>query len=126
MAVSGGSVLVDPERAAMVLTEGWYIDKEGYCRRHQRAREIAPGGKRRTLYLQRVVLGLPPGKDPVADHINRDRLDCRRVNLRAVSWGENGFGRIQERDRANSRQIGNKPDNKTYMTTVGGSGVDDF
>ena len=40
-------------------------------------------------HLHRVIVGLEPGDPRVVDHINRDRLDNRRANLRVVTRGEN-------------------------------------
>lgn len=45
---------------------------------------------RRKVYLHRVVLGLTPGDGRQADHIDGDRLNCRRGNMRVVSHAENG------------------------------------
>src|SRR5215469_763187 len=50
----------------------------GYAMRH-----VREGKKYRTAYLHREVTGpVPPGHEVV--FLNGDRLDCRRVNLRAV------------------------------------------
>lgn len=43
----------------------------------------------RMEFLHRWVLGLAPRDGKIGDHINRDRLDCRRVNLRATTWSGN-------------------------------------
>jgi hypothetical protein len=39
-------------------------------------------------FMHRVILGLPAGVG-MTDHINRDRLDNRRVNLRVVTQAAN-------------------------------------
>jgi hypothetical protein len=44
---------------------------------------------RRTILMHRVILGLADDDKRQGDHINRNRLDCRRVNLRIVSAGGN-------------------------------------
>jgi hypothetical protein len=44
-------------------------------------------GRNVDLYLHRVIMGIPKGL--VIDHINRNTLDCRKSNLRAVGQSEN-------------------------------------
>ncbi len=39
--------------------------------------------------MHRLILGLEAGDPLQADHINRDRLDNRRANLRAVTASQN-------------------------------------
>lgn len=59
----------------------WYLHPGGYAHRH-----VAPRGSR--SYLHREVLGLV-APDQHADHINGDRLDCRRENLRPATPSQN-------------------------------------
>lgn len=54
----------------------WSLHTGGYAFRREHGRSI---------YLHREILGLRPGDGLVADHVNRDRLDCRRLNLRVVT-----------------------------------------
>lgn len=43
-----------------------------------------------TVLLHREVLGLVPGDGLQGDHINGDKLDCRRTNLRVGTQALNG------------------------------------
>ena len=42
-----------------------------------------------TVLLHREIMGLTPGDGLEVDHRNRDKLDCRRSNLRVVTHAEN-------------------------------------
>ena len=64
----------------------WYMTANGYAAR----RLSAPALKdRHRVYLHREILGLTAGDGMEADHRNRERLDCRRANLHAVTLAEN-------------------------------------
>ncbi len=79
--------LVDVEDAALSDVR-WSFRPDSYV-----TRRVPRGdGSRReiTLYLHRVVAGLELGDGLEADHINGDRLDCRRRNLRVGSRATNG------------------------------------
>jgi hypothetical protein len=65
----------------------WSKDSHGYARRRTKG-----GG---TIRLHRDLLGLPHGAPDglVVDHINGDRLDNRRENLRVCEQHENSQNR---------------------------------
>jgi HNH endonuclease len=67
----------------------WRLDTKGYARRSVRDRGV---------YLHREILGLVPGDGLISDHINGDRLDNRRANLRAATPAQNAQNRSSYRD----------------------------
>jgi hypothetical protein len=70
--------LTDMEK---VMFHCWYLCSAGYAYRWQAKRRI---------YMHRLILGLPPGREPGVDHRNRDRLDNRRSNLRTATRSQQG------------------------------------
>lgn len=69
--------LVSKEDKDRVKKNKWYLTKNGYVASDTR--------DKRSLYLHRFILS---GVEEV-DHINRNRLDCRRENLRPCTRSEN-------------------------------------
>ncbi len=69
--------LVDAADAEMVNQWRWSLHKRGYAVRHQKI-----DGVQRAILLHRQILGLVHGDGLDGDHKNRNRLDCRRSNLR--------------------------------------------
>lgn len=60
----------------------WFRRPDGYV-----ARSTTVMGQPKTLYIHRDILN--PRQDLEVDHINGDKLDNRRVNLRSVTRSEN-------------------------------------
>lgn len=60
----------------------WLVVGPGYAGRFE-----GPKGAHRMVYMHRAVLDAQPGQR--VDHINGDRLDNRRENLRLVSGSQN-------------------------------------
>lgn len=54
------------------------------------ARRLVGNSRKKSacVYLHHEVIGKPP-KGHVVDHINGDKLDCRKENLRVVTYSQN-------------------------------------
>lgn len=76
--------IVDAVDADWLNQWRWHLDNRGYAVRTARS-----DGRLRMIQMHRAVLGLTPGDGLEGDHINRDRLDNRRSNLRSVTKIEN-------------------------------------
>lgn len=71
----------------------WSAHSGGYAYRWERQAD----GSRYCQLLHRAVVGLERGDPREADHENRDRLDCRRENLRIVPRGANAQNQRSQR-----------------------------
>lgn len=78
---AGKFALVDDADLEWLSAWSWHLAPNGYA-----ARGGSTGGR---ALMHRQILGLEPGDGKQGDHINRDRLDNRRENLRVVTAAEN-------------------------------------
>lgn len=86
--------IVDDDDFALASSHPWRLNSSGYATTNIRI----PRGGQRTLTLHRMILRPSPGLE--VDHINGDRLDNRRSNLRAVTKSQNHTNR-QNRSNPN-------------------------
>lgn len=80
----GKRTMVDDEDYKFLNQWKWQISARGYAVRGEWNREVKNNN---IIIMSRVILNCPDDKE--ADHINGDRLDNRRQNLRAVTKKEN-------------------------------------
>ena len=76
---NGGAFLFDAEDLPLIRAHTWHHGKRGYPATHIRGH---------TVVLHRLLFPEVPGE---IDHINGDRLDNRRSNLRVVTHQQNAF-----------------------------------
>lgn len=76
--------IVDDDDFEKVSRWRWGLNYNGYaCRRHWNGKGYEK------MYMHRFIMDTPNGFD--TDHINRDKLDNRRKNLRIVNRSQNNF-----------------------------------
>lgn len=76
----GKYALVDTSDYELLRKYNWFMTRQGYVIRHS---------KDGNIYLHKYILESPKGM--VTDHINRNKLDNRRVNLRICTYSENSI-----------------------------------
>lgn len=81
-------MIVDAEDADRVRELNWRV-YDGYP-----VAGIRINGKFVTIRIARFVMGDPPRPGLVIDHINRNKLDNRKSNLRWVTHAENNRNRL--------------------------------
>lgn len=78
-----GTVLIDTEDLNNVIKYKWRLGTWGYA-------ETGSTSKNNGTLMQRVILN-EYRKDMIPDHINRNKLDNRKCNLRIVNKSENSI-----------------------------------
>jgi len=80
----GKFTIVDDKNYEWLNQWKWQIDSDGYAVRSVSIKEEYKGNKKR---MHRVIMNTPEGME--TDHINGNRLDNRRQNLRICTRAEN-------------------------------------
>lgn len=88
-----GHAIVDDDSDA--IRWKWRVNRDGYAFRSSHGRKIL---------MHRQVLGLKPHDGAIGDHINRRRLDNRRVNLRVVDTAGNSQNKDAKRSSASGHR----------------------
>lgn len=84
--IKGGEVaVVDDEDFPVVSRYSWRMSNSGYAMTTFKFTDDAE----HTVYLHKLIMGM--GCFGVCDHINQNRLDCRKENLRRATYQENGW-----------------------------------
>ena len=84
---TGKHALVDAIDYDMVMRYGsWYENDNGYA-----IKRVSVDGKKKTIRMHALINGTPKGL--MTDHINGNRLDNRRKNLRSVNATVNAWNR---------------------------------
>lgn len=84
---NGGICLIDDEDYEKIKHLGWHINSMNY---------VCSGGGNGTMernYLHRFIM--KPKRNEVVDHINGNKLDNRKCNLRVTSQGKNTSSRTK-------------------------------
>lgn len=74
--------LVDDEDYKWLREWRWHTDNKGYV-----VRRVRRDGKKYVVYMHREIMKTPEGM--VTDHVNGNKVDNRRSNLRVCSDGQN-------------------------------------
>src|SRR5438105_4545561 len=82
----------------MLMTYAWSLQSRGYAQTGVSAGKY----RRRTILMHRLLLSEPNGR---IDHINRNKLDNRRANLRIASPGKNLINSKFTRARSGVRGV---------------------
>lgn len=106
MKILRGETLLDPEDEARASRWSWYLRPDGY---------IGGDAQRGRGLLHRWLVGAARGQQ--VDHINGNKLDNRRSNLRVATAAQNGANAGPKR----SNKVGFRgvaPNKKRWMAVI--------
>lgn len=87
---SGVEIFVSDEDFEWISKKSWNISQRGYARTN-----TFVNGVRKTVHLHRLIAQAKPNQ--LVDHINRNKLDNQRSNLRIVSSSLNSINRSKSK-----------------------------
>ena len=100
----GRTAIVDDELYEELSKHRWHLTCKGYA-----GRAPYPG---KTIFMHRVVNQTPDGMQ--TDHINGNKLDNRRANLRSCTNTENSRARRRKPPASGLRGVKRGPSGKFY------------
>jgi hypothetical protein len=100
----GATAIVDDDDYERLKEYTYSINNNGYARRYSKELSIKRS-KVSCILMHRDIMGIPP-LGLFVDHINRNRLDNRKSNLRFVTRKQNNANRSKNK---------NKPSTSKYL-----------
>lgn len=97
---SKGEVILLDDEDEYLTKWCWQVNNAGYARRGMKRK--ATGYK--TIYMHRLIVNAPPKM--YVDHINGNKLDNRKSNLRICSQSENLRNMVNKQKNKTSKYIG--------------------
>lgn len=117
------ALIDDEDYDQLIALKGWRVNAKGYACIQYKDKKT---GKSAVILMHRIIMSAPGGMD--VDHINGDRLDNRRENLRLATRSQNLQNRIK-RKIGSSRYKGVVRDNRwqgTWQAFIRGKSIGTF
>ena len=118
----GKFALVDKEDVMFLCQWDWHLSSNGYAMR----REII-NGKRKMILMHRVILERKLGHNDFenTDHINQNRIDNRKDNLRPATHSQNCYNRSKPKNNTSGyKGVSWCKRREKWVAEIGTSGKD--
>lgn len=90
--LKGEKIFVDDEDYERLRIYSWHISTRGYAMRFP-----YENGHRIGIMMHRFILGIDRGDHRIIDHVNGNKIDNRRCNLRICTKAQNGYNQKAQR-----------------------------
>lgn len=84
----GEKIKVDEDDYERLKGIGWFVSERGYVTGYLNGKNVK---------MHRIIMGNPSLE---VDHINREKLDNRKANLRTCTRAQNAFNRVNKKKSA--------------------------
>lgn len=84
------SAFIDIDDYDLIKDDHWSFSTDGYA--------VSSSGKFKKKRLHRVIMGIENKPEIIVDHIDRDKLNNRKINLRAVTKHENSINQSKRKN----------------------------
>lgn len=117
---NGGKALIDDEDFDYINQWRWQLSEQGYAVRSKYIKSIRVATKRgwksinKLIFMHREINKTPDNL--YTDHINRDKLDNRKANLRSCTYSQNLINKPLKKDGVQYRHDRPKSPWRVYVS----------
>lgn len=120
----GRFAIIDADMYDFLMQWKWCCDGKGYAHRNQYIGKINGKSKGKTIRMHRLIIDTPA--DMQIDHINGDKLDNRRENLRLCSHQENLHNKKKTRGKSIYKGVWKNKQTIPWTAEIRASGIKYF
>lgn len=116
LSTNGKDIHIDPQDLELVSQYAWTVTKDGYAKKYL---EKNVDGKRlrKVVYMHRLIMDAK--ENEIIDHVNQNKTDNRRSNLRVASKSLNALNSNKVRSSTGYRGVlRNRQKGKPFIARI--------